>query len=110
MEKYLKKINIIEDKISDSTLDLLCGLDMKEPKTYQYILYKCFIFEFVLNTVNNMQFHYVLNRMSFYNKDKEVTDENIENCFNRGTLLDIYTNSLVVKYAAYEEDDWYLKL
>ena len=50
-----------------------------------------------------------MNRLSFCNKDKEVIEDNIKDYFNNGILIDMYTSSAAVKYAVYEDGDWYLE-
>ena len=38
-----------------------------------------------------------------------VTEDNIKDYFDNGILSDMYTSSAAVKYAVYEDGDWYLK-
>ena len=102
-----KEININEDYVAESTIDIWSE-DNKKPETIQYVLYKCFILEFKLESSKADQYHYVMNRLSFCNKDKEVTEDNIKDYFNNGILIDMYTSSAVVKYAVYEDGDWYI--
>lgn len=103
-----KEININEDYVAESTIDIWIE-NSQQPETIQYILYKCFILEFKLESGKADQYHYVMNRLSFCNKDKEVTEDNIEKYFNNGILLDMHTSSSAVKYAVYEDGDWYLE-
>ena len=50
-----------------------------------------------------------MNGLSFYNNHLGVTEDNIEEYFNSGIILDMYTSSAAVKYAIYENGDWYLE-
>lgn len=36
------------------------------------------------------------------------SEDNIKDYFNNGILIDMYTSSAAVKYAVYEDDDWYI--
>ena len=107
MNKYSRKeININEDYVADSTIDIWSE---EHPGTIRYELYKCFILEFKLASNKDGKYHYIMNGLSFYNNHLEVTDDNIEKYFNNGILLDMHTSSSAVKYAVYEDGDWYLE-
>lgn len=108
MNDYIKKeVYINEDYVADSTVDIW---STEHLGNIQYILHKCSILKFILESNDGNKYHYVMNDLSFYLNHLEVTDENIEECFNNGDQMDMYTSSSAVKYAVYRRGKWYLSL
>lgn len=88
-----KELHIIEENIAGSTLDIWGEKNIPHPKLTQYEIYKCFILRYELafsgfiNPIVDL-YHYTLKDIVYYDKIMEVTEDNIDQCFERGKLID----------------------
>lgn len=97
-----REMKINEDYMVESTLDIWCKKREAYPKLIQYEIHKCFILKFELafsgfiNPVVDL-FHYTLKDIVFCDKIDEVTEDNIEQYYGRGMILDKYTSSAFIR-------------
>ena len=86
-------VHIIEENIAGSTLDIWGEKNIPHPKLTQYEIYKCFILRYELafsgfiNPIVDL-YHYTLKDIVYYDKIMEVKEDNIDQCFERGKLID----------------------
>lgn len=97
-----REVQIIEDCIKESTLDIWGIKSMFFPEINQYEIYKCFIlkFEFSFAGFINSKvdcFHYTLKKIAYCDKIELVNADNIKEFFESGMIVDKHTSTEFVK-------------
>lgn len=109
-----KKIKIVEDYISQSTLDIWCEKEVFHPKLTQYEIHKCFILKFELahsaffNPTVDL-YHYTFKDIVLCNRIEKVTEDNIIEYFEKGGFVDKKGTTKYIQYTTYEEGEWYVR-
>ena len=109
-----KEIKIIEDCISQSTIDIWCEKRVFHPKLLQYEVYKCFILKFELSYSGFFHptidlYHYAFKDIVLCNTIEKVTEDNITEYYENGEFVDREGNTKYIRYTTYEKGEWYIR-
>ena len=103
-----REVQITDDCIMESTLDIWGIKSMFFPETNQYEIYKCFIlkYEFSFDGFVNSKidlFHYTLQKISYCDRIERVNSNNIKEFFESGMIFDKHTSIEFIKKVIYED-------
>ena len=112
--RYEKETHIVEENISQSTLDIWTEKNVFFPEVFQYESYKCFILKFELafgGFINPKVdlFHYTLKDVVYCKKSSQINSGNIRYFYENGMLIDKHRSSRFIQKVAYEDGSWRLR-
>lgn len=112
--QYKKELRLIEDSITESTLDIWCKKNIIFPKQVQNEIYKCFILEFDMAFSAFIHpeidlFHYTLKNIYFCDRIIKINDNEINDIFENCIKVNKSNFPEFIKKVQFENGEWILR-